>query len=108
MNLIRLGEDLCSRLHVGGDTANMAVATSFKPYGIPSKNTISYTMNLIRLGGDLCSRLHVGGDTANILLCQGFVGQVAVATSFKPYGIPSKNTISYTIKLRIFELNIQS
>jgi len=30
----------------------MAVATSFKPYGIPSKNTISYTMNLIRLGGD--------------------------------------------------------
>ena len=52
MNLIRLGVDLCSRLHVGGDTANMAVATSFKPYGIPSKNTISYTMNLIRLGGD--------------------------------------------------------
>ena len=76
--LNRLRRDLCSRLHVGGDTANMAVATSFKPYGIPSKNTISYTMNLIRLGGDLCSRLHVGGDTANM----------AVATSFKPYGIP--------------------
>ena len=35
MNLIRLGGDLCSRLHVGGDTANMAVATSFKPYSIP-------------------------------------------------------------------------
>ena len=27
----------------------MAVATSFKPYGIPSKNTISHTMNLTRL-----------------------------------------------------------
>ncbi len=51
MNLIRLGGDLCSRLHVGGDTANMAVATSFKPYGIPSKNTISYTMNLTGYAG---------------------------------------------------------
>ncbi len=25
----------------------MAVATSFKPYGIPSKNTISYTIEFI-------------------------------------------------------------
>ena len=44
--LNRLCRNLCSRLHVGGDTANMAVATSFKPYGIPSKNTISYTIKL--------------------------------------------------------------
>ena len=51
LNLIRLGGDLCSRLHVGGDTANMAVATSFKPYGIPSKNTISYTMYLTGYAG---------------------------------------------------------